>query len=282
MNYTIRFAILILILQFNKSGVAQDAHQCLKIARDLYNIGEYEDAISMYRRVLYFNNELAVDSYFNIGESYLATKQFNQARYYFSLAENRESSDSIKTEIRFRTIASYILEGKLLFAKNELLGFEPHTSLYFDKKLNFYLGIVEFKLHNIEDAEQFLIQVFDKDLLADLKQLIAKGKKIANKKPGTALAMSAIIPGAGQGYGGDWADAANSFFLNLVTTTLYIYIWAEYSYLDAVMAVLPWWHRYYVGGFMNARDLIRDTKDEQLDLVLTDILLLYSLVFEEE
>lgn len=273
---------MFLLLLLLSSGVwAQNATQCLSIAKDLYSIGEYEEAIRFYRRVLYFDENLAVDSYFNIGETYLSTKQFEKARYYFSLAEQKETSDSVKNEIRFRTVTSYILENNVMFAKAELLGIDDANSEYFKRKKTFYLGVVAFKRQDIDEAERYFKTLFSNSQIAELEALIKEGRKINNKKPYLAMAMSVVLPGAGQAYAGEWGDAANSFFLNLVTTTLYVYVWYEYSFIDAVIAVLPWWHRYYVGGFTNAHDMIEDKRSEKLDAILNDVLLLYALTLDE-
>lgn len=247
----------------------------------MYALGDYTEAISMYRRVMYFEPTSAQDAYFGIGESYFATKQFSDARYYYSLAENRTEIDSVKNEIWFRTVASYILEGKYLYAKSELLGFTS-TSPYFTKKYAFYCGVVAFKLQNLEEAELHFSKVFSKEQQAQMQLYIKQSKHRLGKKPYVALAMSAIIPGSGQAYAGEWSDAANSLFLNILTTTLYAYVWHEYSFIDAIISVLPWWHRYYVGGFMNARDITREKRTVEMDHILTDLLLLYSLGADDE
>lgn len=278
MTYIIKYTILLHLLLFSSNALAQDAGQCLHIAKQLHQMGEYEEAIQLYRRVLYFNEDMASTSYFHIGESYMAIKDHKQARYYFALAENETSNDSIKLEIWFRKIASYLLDDKAIYARNELLSYTEGSHPYFDRKWLFYQAITAFKLEEIALAHQYFAQIFSPSEQDQLSQLIVQGQKILNKKPYRALAFSAILPGSGQAYAGEWMEGANSFFLNLVTTTLYFYVWNQYSYMDAFIAIMPWWHRYYVGGFMNARDLVLDKQVDNLNVILTDILLLYSLM----
>ena len=277
MIYITRFVILFWILLFSFHGRAQNATQCLAIAEDLHAIGDYNEAIRMYRRVLFFDEALAATSYFHIGESYLSTQQFEQARYFFDLAQQSERSDSVKHEIWFRTVASYILEGKVLYAQNQLLAYSLTGNTYFDHKYHFYQGIVFFKQQDLGAAEAHFSHLFTADQISELENLIQQGQKIVHKNPMVAMVLSALLPGAGQAYAGEWVDAANSFFINALTTTLYVYVLSEYAIVDAVLAVLPWWHRYYVGGFTNARDMVKDKRADKLDAVLTDVLLLYSL-----
>ena len=247
----------------------------------MYRVGDYSEAVSLYRRVLFFDQDAANDAYFGIGESYFAIKQFDEARYYYDLAANRSTNDSIKNEIWFRKVASYILDGSYLYAKSELLGFSPRST-YFIKKHAFYSGVIAFKLGKLDDAENFFSTVFSEEQMAEMMLYIKQSKHMLSKKPYLALAMSAIIPGSGQAYVGEWSDAANSFFLNMLTTTLYVYVWHEYALVDAVLAVLPWWHRYYVGGFMNARDITKEKKTVEMDNILTDLLLLYAMGLDDE
>ncbi len=276
-----RYVISFLIILFSLALKSQSPERCLQVADDYYAIGEYQEAISLYRRVLYFDESLAARSYLHIGESYLAIKQFESARYYYKLALQRANNDSLKNEVFFRRIASYVLEDRCIYAKNELLSFDDSQSFYFQQKSHFYNGVVAYKLNDFDEAQTHFSYLFDEEQQVQLEDFIQQGRKIAAKKPGIALIMSAFVPGLGQAYSNEWEDAANSFFLNILTTTLYVYVWNTYSYIDAVIAVLPWWHRYYVGGFMNARNMVRDKRDDKMDAVLTDILMFYALMIPE-
>lgn len=275
MNYIIKLSILLSVLLFSSTLKAQSAEECLDIADNYLRIGEYKSAVHMYRRVLYFDATMAEQSYGQIGECYMALKQYDAARYYYLLGEQGASNDSIKSEMFFRKIASYIIEGKYLFARTEMLSFQTNDRV-FEKKAHFYNGIISYHLGELADAESHFMAIFPQDEHQRLMDYISSGEKIARKKPYLALGMSAVLPGLGQAYAGEWEDAANSFFINALTTTLYFYVIASYSYLDAVLAVLPWWHRYYVGGFTNARDMVKDKRKTKMDLVLNDILLLYT------
>lgn len=281
MNYITKLKLLFLALISSYQLLGQTAEQCLAIADNYLSIGEYKEAVHLYRRVLYFDERLAEASYCQMGECYMAMKHYDAARYYYQLAEQRASSDSVRSEVFFRKIASYIMEGKHLFAKSELLSYHTQDSLFL-RKAHFYNGIVDYQLGAIDEAQNHFLAIFPHDAHQQVMDYIKLGHKIDKKKPYLALGMSAVLPGLGQAYAGEWSDAANSFFLNVLTTTLYFYVIASYSYLDALMAVLPWWHRYYVGGFTNARDMVLDQREDKMNEVLNDILILYNTLNEEE
>ncbi len=253
---------------------AQNSQQCIDIAGQLTNIGQFEQAISIYRRALYFDNNLAPQIYQNLAECYIKNNNYQQARYYFNLAANIAATDSIAKELWFRIVATYIIENKLLYAENELLGFEPDTNMYFDKKFAFYYGVVLFKTNRVDQSQKYLAKYVDSTSINEFNKYISKAKKINKKNPKTAMWLSVFIPGAGQAYAGNYPEAANSALLNLATTALYFFVVQQYSLLDAVLSVLPWWHRYYIGGFTKAKKLVASQKKAGLDNLLNNIILL--------
>jgi TM2 domain-containing membrane protein YozV len=250
--------------------LGQDAKQTLQIARNFYSEGKIEEAVCAYRRVLYFENELAPEIYRDLGECYLKEKEYLKSRYYFKLAASVVSNDSIKREIWYRTVASYILEGKLVYAQNELLGIDADSAKYFQNVHAFYYGTVLYKLQDLDGAqEQFLILGANNSI--EVLNLMEKAKRAYRKNRRVAMAMSVFVPGLGQTYAGDWKDGLNSLLLNAGTTTLYLYVAINYSLVDALISVMPWWHRYYVGGFTNARDMVELKKEEKLNSILNEL-----------
>lgn len=281
MNYIIKLSIVLLVIWSTNFSFlcAQNANQTLEIAHKQYLDGCFEEAVSNFRRVLFFEPQLSGQIYQELGECYLQTKNYTKARYYFNTASNIAANDSLKTEIQFRIVASYILEDKLAMAENELLGFDVVQNSYLHKMHAFYYGTILFKKQNIDAAyQQFKVLTVENDTTI-LYLLFKKAKKINSKKPVFAMALSVGLPGLGQVYAGDWKDGLNSFILNCGTTALYFYVIKNYSLLDAVISIMPWWHRYYVGGFNNAKKKVEVRKKEKLNQVLLQIYELQLSVF---
>lgn len=255
---------------------AQSISETLFIADQHFSNGEYDPAIKAYRRVLFFSEQQAPEIYTKLAESYLKSNNFEKAIYYFNFTENAALTDSLKLEAGFRKVATYLIANKILFAKNELLGMPVVESDYFKFKTNYYHAIIELQQGNVEHAHVFLKEIFPETIHGDLEKYLKKAEKKMKKKPLSAMVLSAAIPGLGQVYAGDWKDGANSFVLNALTTSLYIYVVYQYSILDALIAVMPWWHRYYVGGFMNAKRKVAHTNEIETNKVLKEILLWYD------
>lgn len=270
------FLSLFLISSFVGSVKGQTIEQTLILANQFYSRAEYYDAISAYRRALFFNKNQAPQLYFNLGECYLQTNEFEKSLYYFGLAENAASNDSVRLEAAFRKIAVQIINNKILFAKNDLFGLPNVESVYFKRKLAFYSGIIDIKESRIEEAMNHFIYLFPDANKEELKKFFKKAERRIQKKPQLAMAFSIAIPGLGQAYAGDWRDAGNSFTVNMLTTSLYVYVLYQYSLLDAVLAVLPWWHRYYLGGFQNARKKVIQNNEINKNESLKELLNWYS------
>lgn len=74
--------------------------------------------------------------------------------------------------------------------------------------------------------------------------------------------MSMIIPGLGQLYAGDIKNGLNSLILTGGLFSLGIYSAINNGFLDASLSVIPWFQRYYQGGF-NKAQIIAKAKIEK-------------------
>jgi hypothetical protein len=64
-----------------------------------------------------------------------------------------------------------------------------------------------------------------------------------------------ITPGLGQAYSHDLKSGLNSLLLTSGLIALGINISIRYSPVDAIFAILPWYQRYYTGGFGKAGEI---------------------------
>jgi len=87
-----------------------------------------------------------------------------------------------------------------------------------------------------------------------------------------------FLPGLGQVYSGNVTSGLNS----LVLTSSFIAIGAGitlvYNPLDALVAILPWYQRYYTGGYNNAEVIAQNKIKKKRNVVYQEIV---ELVEEE-
>ena len=138
------------------------------------------------------------------------------------------------------------------------------------------MGLYVFVWKKFDEAwESFnkMILAEDQMTIDQLQTLYQKNKKVDRINPELAMWLS-IVPGLGQIYAGDYEDAANSVLINAAFLTLYFQVASQYSLVDGMLAVLPWFQRYYIGGFQNAKTLAVKKKERKRNEVLRDVLLL--------
>jgi TM2 domain-containing membrane protein YozV len=94
----------------------------------------------------------------------------------------------------------------------------------------------------------------EKDSLLDLEfKAIKKSEKRFN--PHTAWMLSMILPGTGQFYAGEVIEGFNSSLLLGGLFFSAVLIAKEYSFFIALVTILPWFQRYYMGGANKAERL---------------------------
>jgi TM2 domain-containing membrane protein YozV len=144
-------------------------------------------------------------------------------------------------------------------ALSELINVDSAKNTYHDVKLHFLKGITYFGLHEDELSEKsfnkcLAMLSLEKDSLLDLEfKAIKKSEKRFN--PHTAWMLSMILPGTGQFYAGEVIEGFNSSLLLGGLFFSAVLIAKEYSFFIALVTILPWFQRYYMGGANKAERL---------------------------
>jgi tetratricopeptide (TPR) repeat protein len=158
-----------------------------------------------------------------------------------------------KTELLFNEASCRVLEGNYQMALIDLFSITD-TGKTVQMRLDFYLGTCYYGLAEFEKAgKYFSLCVRETDKIA-LMQLF-RDRKLNSPSPKKARILSMILPGLGQTYSGDIKSGLNSIVLTSGLIVLGIRISAIYSPMDAVIAVLPWYQRYYTGGYGKAEGI---------------------------
>jgi hypothetical protein len=251
---------------------SQDKYRTLEYARQMMSEGHAGDAVEAYRRVLYFFPELTDSIARETGHAYRLSQNQEKARYYYNLAFHNEKIPSVKTDLTFDIIHTYILERDYLKARLQLINLR-HAGLPVDsKKHSFYSGIVFFQTDNYQKSREAFNTFFGQKDTVFINNIIAEAEKNFNKNPRKAMIMSIVVPGLGQAYVNEYTEAANSFIINSAFLSLYFYVALTYNPIQGFIAVLPWFQRYYIGGIKKAKTLAEEKRQIHKDELLTKIL----------
>jgi tetratricopeptide (TPR) repeat protein len=272
-----KLSILIFVGFLDCSTIfGQDFEETIRFADLQFKQKKYFLAIKEYKRALFFCDGKLIDElYRKVAETHYQLHEYSQASVYYDYAYSVQANDSIRNELIIQKATCMILEKKFQFALAELFNINDLNSRYFIKKKNFYLGICYFGLENFRLAGNAFVEVIDSSNIAareGLRQIFSKKKNFYRPNPDLASYMSMVIPGSGQIYCGDIKNGINSLLLTSALFALGIDITKEYKFLDAFMAVFPWFYRYYQGGFAKAEKIAIAKRAEKRNKTFQQIL----------
>ncbi|HJX72442.1 MAG TPA: hypothetical protein VJ346_10830 [Bacteroidales bacterium] len=237
---------------------AQNIEQTLDFGSRQFNMGNTQETIGLYRRVLFFDslNIHSFDVCKNLASCYISVDDYPKARAFSKMAANFAPTDSLRADLIFQVAYLYLLENDYNYALIELLGIKESQSGYFQLKRNFYLGVAYFQQTDYQKSIDCFLNCIDStshERREELNRILKDIRHIDKRyNPKTAGILSMILPGLGQLYCGEYKGAVNSLALMAGLAFLYINTIYHYSFLDATISVLPWFQRYYQGGFQNA------------------------------
>lgn len=248
---------------------------------DHRGIGLHFEQAQQYPLALYHYNKAAFDIHpavdaslsINIGRCHLHQGDLSSAARFFDLAFFNSPNDSIKMESLLWKTKTLLAEQSPGLALAELLQYEAPTDEAQALLYHFYKGVCHFEMEQYTQAEaSFLAIVKDS---AALQAHFDQPKKFNRPNSRWAMVMSAALPGSGQLYAREPKEALNSVLINSIFIYYSIRIAALYTPLDAFIAVLPWFQRYYVGGYNRASILARDrmylNRQKYLEAIMAEV-----------
>lgn len=250
---------------------AQTFEETINFADNQFKSGKLTTALKAYQRALFFSEgrrnlylfrQIAEISYFN--------NDFETAQKFFGLSYNQTDNDSLKTELLFDKASCQLLNKNFQFALIDLFSVND-TSRIVQKRLNFYLATCYFGLEDFSKAQTYFESCVDLNHRNEVSDLFS-GKKLISPSPKKARIMSMILPGLGQTYSGDLKSGLNSLLLTSGLIALGIDISLRYTPVDALFSVLPWFQRYYTGGYGKAEEIAIRKRQNNRDEVYTRIL----------
>lgn len=256
-------SVIFLMLLISFYTRAQSLDKTFQFAEDLYASQNYESAIEAYERVLFFDSsqKYMINIYPKIADSYFKTAEYLNANAYYELAYFVEKDSIAKNEILLKKASAFLILQDYDYAEIELLNLRD--SVLTQKQIQtktLQWGILKFAQQKYAESEASFMDVSNDTSATRL--LFIKNNKVNKISPRKARILSMIMPGMGQFYVGDYKNGVNSFVLTIGLLALGARSAAVNSLLDAGIAVLPWFQRYYQGGY-NKAELIAKAKIQE-------------------
>jgi Tfp pilus assembly protein PilF len=226
-----------------------DADPALVLAESFLASGAPVQAVTEYKRFLFFHpqdsREAEVRS--RLGMCLLAEGRFQEGMAVLRQAAAMQPG----LERRLEVVRTLLQARRLAEAEQELLGLQAFAGGP-ERDISLYLGLLRIEQGRWAEAEEALLRAFPEGDLQPLRELLAEAGRQKRKSPRTARRLSALLPGAGQAYAGDPADALNALAVNGGIAVLAAAAAVNQYYPEAVLLVLFPLRRYYTGNIGNA------------------------------
>lgn len=259
-----------IILLFQADLILSD--EILALADRMLELGSYDDAITEYKRFIFFNPKAKHTSYalYRMGLAYRAGHNWQEAIDAFRMSILATKDSKIADERRVILAITLIASGNYSLARLELLKvseFDRHPSL---RLRSLYFGGVASLYMSDWDAVEETFDGFYSEY--DDGQMMERAKEIGRvllkarqsyKSVRLARFLSTVFPGLGRVYAGDWRDGLNALALNGLTMGFLTNAVYRRDYKDAVL-ISSISLRYYTGNIYRAEMDVRKY-NESLD-----------------
>jgi tetratricopeptide (TPR) repeat protein len=251
---------------------AQSLSEQLEAAQDLFQREKYFDAITEFKRLLFFDKEnlYAFEANYLIGMSYKNGAKFSEAIRYFSLAEMNSSNFNDRFNSRIEIVRANILRRTPQQALELLDQLEKEMKNSSKKnEINYWRGWA----YIFSDEWESAANEFSK--ISSDHELKIFCEKVEDEKysPTAARIMSHLIPGSGQFYTGNVLNGLISLGWNILFGYLTINSFMEERIFDGIITANLLWLRFYNGNVQNA---VKFAEEENLKITNEALLFLQT------
>ncbi|MEW5816262.1 MAG: tetratricopeptide repeat protein [Spirochaetota bacterium] len=255
------------------------------MAERLFASKNFFDAITEYKRFLFFNKESTNSWYvkYKIGQAYRNLKDWDRALYYMRAAEVASPDEKSRVTVEIGLAVILMAQKNYAGAEFQLLRLASFTGTEETRGIvalyQGVLSILTFKWHEAEKALRIYFEsnpginsVNDKQMIL---ALLEEGKSLNLKSPKTARILSLFFPGAGQLYAGKPLLALNALIINGLSLALFGFTIITANYPEAVLSFLYLINKYYPGNIYQAGRIVEERNlniEEHLSNRVLDIL----------
>jgi tetratricopeptide (TPR) repeat protein len=251
---------LIFYLSLSVCALWADESQ-VTLADFYYEQGFYDEAITEYLRFIYFNPEVPylAEIYEKMALCYAELEDWEKAEHAIHKAISLANGSDQKYTITFTFIEILIAKKSYSRAEKELL--EIYTMTVQDRyrmRSIFLLSVVYIYSYRWELVDICLREYFEssdtysESVKNQIYDLLTTARELPYKSKEAAVALSLLLPGAGQAYSGKVMQGLNALVVNGAAGTLLVYTILDGYYIDAVVVFLFIFYRFYSGNIYYA------------------------------
>ena len=266
-----QFTVLAVILLFITAVTVSASDPALDLGEHLFALGDYDTAITEYKRFLFFNADhpQAVDAQFKIGLAYRAQEWWAEAVEAMIAAIELTTATELQAEMRVELAVTLIASGAYNLALVELIRVDMQSqSAQSRQRARFLRGVAYLYQFKWEQARSVFLAYFDAipsaaGAAAEIDALFSEALDLPRKSEKAARLLSTFLPGLGQTYAGDWKSGLNALVLNGLLGYVTLDAAIERDYDDALLSFFFLFYRYYGGNRYRAAEAAQAFNDRE-------------------
>ncbi|MBI9070654.1 MAG: hypothetical protein JEY94_03610 [Melioribacteraceae bacterium] len=231
------------------------------LAERLFTAGDYYDAITEYKRLIFFDSEkkYSYEANFKIGQSYKAGAKLDESIKYFSIALQNSNERELEFNTKIEIIKVNILRRTTLRAFELLKDLE--SSFRTTEKRN---KITYWKGWTYIFQNEWALASIEFQKLDNCKELINICEFVEGEKYSVLFAklISYILPGSGQFYTGEYLSGTMSLAWNFLLGYYSINAFVEERVFDGIVISNLLWFRFYRGNYQNAEKFAKNKNNK--------------------
>ncbi|MCB0736922.1 MAG: hypothetical protein KDC92_05360 [Bacteroidetes bacterium] len=254
-----RILVGISFFLFVVAAHAQTVQETFQLALTAQKTGNFKQAEALLKRVLFFDNEnnlalkchlMLADCAFQQGQNKHGFSALDKA---YQVAHNPIQQDSILLVKAKKRITNQ----QFFMALQDLYTISQIDETEFGKQAQFSIAVCHYGTGDFNAFNQAMLQLrlnaVDSALIYSITKKL--NRKVSSQRLKRAQIASFILPGMGQLISGAYVEAANSVVLLSGILVAYWFTIKEYGLAHGLVALAPWFTRYYIGGTENAVEM---------------------------
>lgn len=228
----------------------------LKFADSLFTTEKYFDAITEYKRLLFFDStkQFSHEANFKIGLAYKEGNKLSDAIKYFALAEMSANNPEQFFESKIYQVRTNILRRSISRAEKILDELENDNRFTgYQREIKYWRAWNKLFSDKWEEAHHIFKQINETELAELCLNTHNKFYSVDFAKY-----SSMILPGLGQIYTGEYLNGLLSLVWNIFSGYLTINALNEERIFDGIVTANLLWFRFYRGNFQNAEKFTKE------------------------
>ncbi|MBP5369545.1 MAG: hypothetical protein J6Z01_13950 [Bacteroidales bacterium] len=268
-----KLLIICIIIFSNCALYSQNCDSVYNSAVKAFVNGDTLLALKEIQRAILFdtisNNP---QKYITAARLFAYTGNNGKAEALINQAYQKVNSNLQQNEVLMAKADIYISSKKYFNAIGALMQIDTDKFEELSAGQNLRLAICCYHLAQYSQCQEYLSKVVSTEKQHELEKLMRKTRRLGKPSPAIAGISSAIVPGTGQYISNSPIDGIASEMLIGSFVTLGIYLANNYGNWTAVLCVLPWIQRYYIGGIKNAADCAKRKRATKTNKLLNKLL----------